>query len=160
MNKKSQKADKEIEDRLGADLQKMMIDDVKRRGLDVDKFFGIKTKTDKQLLNNAFSQLRKHGYFAEQNFACCQSCGLSAVPDKNADKYVFYHDQDNDSIENGRIDKNGMCIAWAGDAKQIAEIISQTGLKAYWNGKRGTRILVLSQNTTPKQYNRITASMK
>ena len=56
MNKNSRKSksDKEIEDRLGADLQKMIIDDVKRRGLDVDKFFGIITEENKKRTINKF----------------------------------------------------------------------------------------------------------
>lgn len=31
-------------------------------------------------LNQAFKELRKLGYFARQNFWCCQSCAWAAVP--------------------------------------------------------------------------------
>jgi len=177
MNKKSQKSklDKEIEDRINYFMEKGIELSLKSRGLDADKILETnteeennttikgktKTKTDKQLLNDAFSQLRKHGYFAQQNFSCCQTCGVAEVPDKYADKYVFYDIQDGYDIEiKGRINKYGMCVTWAGDAKQITDIISQTGLKAYWNGDRGTRILILPRNTSPKQYKQITSAYR
>ena len=35
---------------------------------------------NKENLNNAFKELRKLGYFARQNFKCCQSCAWAAVP--------------------------------------------------------------------------------
>jgi hypothetical protein len=48
-------------------------------------------------LTKAFNALRKNGYFARQNFMCCQTCEWAAVPEKNESKVVFYHSQDNDN---------------------------------------------------------------
>ena len=49
-------------------------------------------------LNQAFKDLRKLGYFARQNFWCCQSCAWAAVP-VNVKKVVFYHKQDADELK-------------------------------------------------------------
>ncbi len=54
---------------------------------------------DKSKLTNAFKELRKEGYFAKQNFLCCQSCGWAAMSDKESEKAVFYHQQDNDDLK-------------------------------------------------------------
>jgi hypothetical protein len=45
-------------------------------------------------LTKAFAELRKNGYFAKQNFLCCQSCGWAALSDEEAKNAVFYHNQD------------------------------------------------------------------
>jgi hypothetical protein len=45
-------------------------------------------------LNEAFKDLRKSGYFARQNFQCCQSCAWAAIPEEKEEKVVFYHQQD------------------------------------------------------------------
>ena len=50
----------------------------------------------KENLNQAFKELRKLGYFARQNFMCCQNCAWATVP-MDAKKVVFYHKQDADS---------------------------------------------------------------
>ena len=118
-------------------------------------------KTDKQLLNDAFKQLRKEGYFAKQAFWCCQSCGCAAVPKEKEKAYVFYHKQDKDAIkDDGMIAAKGMYVAWDGNGRIIADTISNTGLKAYWNNDPGTRILILSQNTTLEQYAEIVGNNK
>ena len=118
-------------------------------------------KTDKELLNDAFKQLRKQNYFAKQDFWCCQTCGCAAVPKEKENAYVFYHRQDKEAIdESGNIKEKGMYVAWAGKGKQIVDIISQTGLKVYWNGSNDTRIRILSQNTTPEGYEEITKKSK
>ena len=55
MNNNKSDADREIEDRLSADIWKMIIDDIKSRGLDVDKFFWNKTKDEnKETINKKF----------------------------------------------------------------------------------------------------------
>lgn len=116
---------------------------------------------DKKLLNDAFRRLRKHGYFSRQNFTFCMSDGVAEVPAEYADRYVFYHVQDTINLElNGCIPEDGMHVAWAGDGDEIAGIISKTGLKAYWNGDKSTRILILPSRTTPKQFVRITSECR
>jgi hypothetical protein len=49
-------------------------------------------------LSIAFQKLEQAGYFARQNFWCCQNCGWAAVPDSHANKAVFYHQQDNEEL--------------------------------------------------------------
>lgn len=77
----------------------------------------------KSNLNEAFKELRKLGYFARQNFKCCQSCGWAAVPVDKA-KVVFYHHQDNE-----RLMKSGVCdLAWSGDLEEIAGVLEKHGI--------------------------------
>ena len=100
---------------------------------------------DKKLLDEAFVKLRILGYFAEQNWKCCQSCGWAAIPDHCAKKAVFYHAQDADAIKKGMIDKKGLYIAWDGNGKEIVQVFNSVGLKTSWEGSKDTRILILSQ---------------
>ena len=74
-------------------------------------------------LNQAFKELRKLGYFARQNFLCCQSCAWAAVP-MDAKKVVFYHRQDTEELN-----KTGECyLAWSGDRDEIAEVLERNGV--------------------------------
>ena len=137
----------------GMDADMMEEDEVDRQ----NRLRWLKSK-DKKLLNDAFRRLRKHGYFARQDFTFCMSDGVASVPDKYATRYVFYHIQDAFTLrEHGRIPEGGMHVAWAGDGSEIVSIISQTGLKAYWNGDERTRILILPAETPPEQYAQIAA---
>jgi len=76
-------------------------------------------------LNKAFSALRKAGYFARQNFTCCQTCGWAAVPEEKGEKAVFYHNQDNHNKLRGR----SFHLAWAGDQVEICRILNENGVK-------------------------------
>ena len=69
-----------------------------------------------------FRRIRKLGYFARQNFWCCQSCAWSNIPEEN-DKVVFYHEQDNDDIKYGNV-----LLAWRGNADEIKHVFSLDGL--------------------------------
>lgn len=53
----------------------------------------------KRKLTAGFEQLRRHDYFARECFCCCQSCGCATVPDRYADRYVFYHEQDAEHLD-------------------------------------------------------------
>lgn len=88
-------------------------------------------------LTIAFKDLRKKGYFARMNFLCCQSCAWKAVP-QDAEKVVFYHDQDADNLKEGM----DLYLAWSGDANEIINILSRRGLICEWNGDAGKRIMV------------------
>jgi hypothetical protein len=89
-------------------------------------------------LERGFRTLRTRGYFAEQNWQCCQSCGCRAVPDEFARRYVFYHAQDADDLrEHGETR-----IAWAGDGDEIVEVFRAEGLRVEWNGSQDRRILI------------------
>lgn len=88
-------------------------------------------------LNEAFKDLRKAGYFARQNFQCCQSCAWSMVPKEKSDKVVFYHQQDADHKED-----NEMYVGWAGDGKEICDIFDKHYIDTEWDGTSNTRILI------------------
>lgn len=95
-------------------------------------------KVDKTNLNKAFRALRKKGYFAKQNFWCCQSCAWSAMSDEEGKKAVFYHQQDNDNLK-----ENGTChLAWAGNGKEIVEILNANGVKTEWEESSNKRIKI------------------
>lgn len=89
-------------------------------------------------LTNAFRALRKAGYFARQNFWCCQTCGWGAVPEGKTEKVVFYHNQDAERKREGK----PFHLAWAGDGAEICRILSEHGVTTEWNGSTDTRILV------------------
>jgi len=92
----------------------------------------------KDKLNKAFRALRKAGYFAKQDFECCQSCGCAAVPDTHQHKYVFYHRQDRDYLRN-----TGKCyLAWNGNGEEIVKILRDAGIKVGWDGSDTKRIEV------------------
>jgi len=89
-------------------------------------------------ISKAFSELRKAGYFARQNYWCCQSCGWSAVPE-GREKVVFYHSQDNDRKKAGQ----PFHLAWSGDGKEICDILNKNGITTEWDGDKSQRILIL-----------------
>lgn len=89
-------------------------------------------------INKAFNALRKAGYFARQNFWCCQNCGWSAMSDEEAKKAVFYHAQDKNDL-----DKSGSChIAWSGDGNEIVKIFNDNGVYTKWCGNNDKRIQI------------------
>lgn len=88
-------------------------------------------------LNKAFKNLRKAGYFAKQNFTCCQTCGWSEVPD-NIDNVVFYHAQDNED----KIKGNPFYLSWSGNGKEICKILNDSGVSTTWCGNDNKRILI------------------
>ena len=90
----------------------------------------------KKDLTQAFKELRKLGYFARQNFMCCQSCAWSAVPEEKEDKVVFYHRQDTPDVKYGSV-----YLAWSGNGNEIVEIMSKY-FNVEWDGSESTRIRV------------------
>jgi len=86
----------------------------------------------------AFRDLRKHGYFAKQNHECCQTCGWAAVPEDKSNKVVFYHAQDAQDLKS-----RGSCyLAWAGNGKEIVDILKAHNLKVEWDGTNDERIKI------------------
>ena len=80
---------------------------------------------NKTNLTKAFKELRKNGYFAKQNWKCCQSCGWAAMTDEEAEKAVFYHKQDNDTLKS-----KGEChLAWSGNRKEIVAVLKKNDIK-------------------------------
>ena len=98
----------------------------------------------KASITDAFKALRKEGYWARQNWQCCQSCGWAAIPGQKDDKAVFYHRQDAEDL---RSRPPSVMLAWAGDGSKITEILKQY-VDVEWDGLDSTRI-----NCKPKEYN-------
>lgn len=93
-------------------------------------------------LTKAFKALRKAGYFAKQNFWCCQTCGWADVPDGREDKVVFYHAQDNDDKVQGL----PFHVAWSGDGHEICRIFNENGITTNWDGSENKRIELSNYN--------------
>lgn len=89
-------------------------------------------------LARGFDGLRVRGYFATQNWQCCQTCGCAAVPDEFARRYVFYHAQNADDLR----ERGETHLAWAGDGSEIVEVFRAEGLRVEWDGSPGRRILI------------------
>jgi len=90
-------------------------------------------------LTPAFKALRKEGFFARQNFWCCQSCGCAAVPEDKSEAYVFYHAQDKQDL----VSKGSCYLAWSGDGAKIVEVLTAHGIKTEWDGSANTRIKMI-----------------
>ncbi len=99
----------------------------------------MRTKTN---LSKAFSELRKNGYVAKQNFLCCQSCGWAALNDDEAKNAVFYHNQDHRDFKQGC----DLYLAWSGDGNYIAETLIRFGMHINWDGTPNTRIAVINSS--------------
>ena len=93
-------------------------------------------------LSKAFRALRKEGYTAKQNFMCCQSCAWAELSEKEAEKVVFYHNQDYQDLKRG----DDLYLAWAGDGNLIAETLIKNGMTISWDGTANTRIMVHSSS--------------
>ncbi len=91
-------------------------------------------------LTKAFAALRKAGYFARQNFWCCQSCAWAAMTDEQGKKAVFYHAQDNADKVKGK----PFYLGWSGDGKEICDILNKNGVRTDWEGENNKRIQVIS----------------
>ena len=101
--------------------------------------------TDRTKIKRAFKELRKSGYICKSNFLCCRNCAWSHLDQEHpeADKIVFYHNQDNDNIKGGNIDSYGLHLAWVGNGYEICYHLMKQGLNVEWDGTGGQRIKVL-----------------
>lgn len=91
----------------------------------------------KKQLTQAFKELRKKGYFARQNYLCCQSCAWASLPTETT-KAVFYHQQDNDDLK----ENNSCYLAWIGNGREITDTLNKYGILTEWNGEENTRIRI------------------
>jgi len=117
-------------------------------------------------LNKAFSELRKMGYIARQNFECCGSCAGYAIAEKASEMVsagrkaprgaVYYHRQSGgcrDAGENfyiyfGQIDTSEhgeIGIETEEVGKEVMEVFERNGIKARWNGDPNEAILVVQE---------------
>ena len=89
-------------------------------------------------LSKAFEDLEKKGYFAKLNFWCCQSCAWAAITDKEAEKAVFYHQQDAEDLRD-----TGSChLAWSGNGQEIVDVLTENGMDVEWSGSENSRIKI------------------
>lgn len=93
--------------------------------------------TTSKKLAAAFRNLRRDGYFARQNWMCCQNCGVHAVP-AEYENFVFYHCQDADLLK----EQNKTHLTWNGDGALIKQRCEDVGLHVVWDGTEGKRLLV------------------
>lgn len=118
-------------------------------------------------LSDAFEELRKRGYLARMNFACCGNCAgyeltTIAVRSIKSGKFkkedikgcVFFHAQDNDSrkregafhvgygpLESQEFGTIGHSAAETG--KEVCEVLTQFGIATEWDGDPHQRIWVI-----------------
>ena len=97
----------------------------------------------KENINKMFREFRKAGYYAKQDFWCCQSCGWSALTDQQAEKAIFYHRQDKEGAFDGVRLVDSLMLAWSGDGNEICNILKNYGLKVEWDGSPDKRIAIL-----------------
>jgi hypothetical protein len=94
----------------------------------------------KAMLDKLFRDFRKAGYFAKQDFWCCQSCAWAAVPDETI-KTVFYHNQDAEAIVDGEL-MRPLHLAWNGNGDEICNIIRSNGMNVEWDGSEDNRMAI------------------
>lgn len=95
-------------------------------------------KKQKTGLTLAFEELRSLGYFAMQNFWCCQTCGWHALTDEQAKKAVFYHSQDAEDLRR----KKECYLSWDGDGNEIISVLNKHGVETDWAGSKESRIKI------------------
>lgn len=105
----------------------------------------------KPKITAAFRILRKHGFFARQNWSCCQGCGCSELPDGTT-KYVFYHRQDGETLNRiGEVNLSWGTVVYRRKpskeklesiGKEVVNALRAKGLTVEWNGKSDRRITV------------------
>lgn len=89
----------------------------------------------KKNLNKAFRELRKQGFFAMQNFECCNTCGWASVPE-TAENVVFYHQQNAERLKYSGIAH----LSWSGDAQKIISTLVANDIQTKWDGSKDTKI--------------------
>ena len=98
-------------------------------------------KKIKTALTLALEELRSLGYFARQNFWCCQTCAWHAIPDEQLEKSVFFHAQDAEDLR-----KKGECyLSWSGDGEEIISVLNKHGIQTDWEGSETQRIKIITK---------------
>jgi len=113
-------------------------------------------ETDCDRLDEAYSELDRHGIVARQNFTCCQTCGHAEINTEIASTqqyrpvrgYVFFHWQDTETaVTNGYLylaygSVSGKESESVLIAREIVASLRRAGLEADWNDSVRTRICV------------------
>ena len=76
-------------------------------------------------LSKSFKELRNLGYFAKQNFSCCQTCAVYEITEEmGLENYVYYHQQDNQN----RKECETFYMGWNGDFDLICNTLEKYGV--------------------------------
>jgi hypothetical protein len=95
-----------------------------------------KKNTLKYNLDKAYKELREKGYICEHKYWCCQSCACADLPE-DCEKYVFYHEQDEDRYK----ETGSLMLAWGGDGEEIINALESNGIdNILWTGNKKRRI--------------------
>ena len=89
----------------------------------------------RNILHSLFRDLDRRGYFTAFDWEDCMSCGWSAIPEANASKAVFFHEQDAEELRNARV-----MLAWVGDSELISRLAREHGFNVEWSGSSDQRI--------------------
>jgi hypothetical protein len=102
-------------------------------------------KKIKARVRTAFKNLLKDNIIAMANFTCCNGCGgaeMERIIEKDGfDGFAFYHNQDNDIIN----ETATTYITFGDDAKiakKIIKALEKSQLIVEWSGKMQDRIFV------------------
>jgi len=117
----------------------------------------------KKQINLAFKELRKNGFIAKQDWACCNSCGMKDIYDEvneeyidagkpEPDGFVFYHCQNTDLLKGyaetylawGAIDCEMSKKEEIKIGKTIVNILNKFDINVEWNGRIDTKIFISS----------------
>lgn len=116
--------------------------------------------TDRERLTQAFEALRAQGFIAEENCMCCGTCATHecyrlASEDPTRNKFVYYHDQDREAMDEGHgvylgfdtlTPGNGFdpvyIAAGVAAGHEIVAALHDAGLQTQWNGTLDQRIYV------------------
>jgi hypothetical protein len=93
-------------------------------------------------LTKVFRDLRKLGFYAKKNSACCSGCTIVPEAQEESGKYTFITDQDMYEIRDGYQKFVYLPFGDETAAWQIIAMCQKHDLNAIWNGDVGTRILV------------------
>ena len=100
-----------------------------------------KPRKPQTIISRGFAQLRKDGYFARQNFWCCNSCAWAAMTEEQGQKAVFYHMQEARSFK----ETGNVYLAWSGDGEHIVNTFLKIGMNRRdieWDGTPNRKILL------------------
>jgi hypothetical protein len=113
----------------------------------------------------AFKELRRMGFIAKSNFACCMSCAVAELQDigneKRRNKAVYWHRQDEGHFrETGLLNIRYCYIPTKGIegdttcvehhiGEQVAMALRKAGLEIQWDGDPGKVIEVVGLSQGP-----------
>lgn len=102
--------------------------------------------TDRELLRDAFCLLRRRGWTARMNFACCSTCGHYELSTDKKMPFTFFNRQANNAFDHEDLILDGLYLQWSesdNNAYAIVECLEEVGLEAEWDGHEYSAVLVI-----------------